>query len=161
MKPTFVMTIGIPGSGKSTWVSRFRTLERFVVICPDKIRKKLTHDISNQALNIEVWAEAKKQVVEALRDDKTPILDACNVNTELRRDFLIDLPDCHKIARVFRMNPEIAYEHVSKDIQKGFDRSNVPESVVYRMYGEFLYTLKVVYDEFDKVYEMDSIGLLL
>lgn len=41
-----IITVGPSGSGKSTWA---KTQEDFKIICPDKIRKQLTGDISDQS----------------------------------------------------------------------------------------------------------------
>ena len=37
-----ILTVGIPGAGKSTWVQDFIKKRRFTVISTDEIRKELT-----------------------------------------------------------------------------------------------------------------------
>lgn len=146
----FKMLIGIPGSGKSTWLKN--NSNDSIIVCPDQIRKELTKNISDQSKNNEVWKIAKERIIEEIKDSQNVILDATNVNTQLRRKFMEDITDCNKIAVLFRVTPEVAAERIQKDIENSVDRSKVPEDVVYRMYGEYLYTEKVIKEEnFDKI----------
>ena len=45
--PIFLMPIGIPGSGKSTWIRNNKELEDYIIISPDLIRKEITNPILN------------------------------------------------------------------------------------------------------------------
>jgi len=143
------MTIGIPGSGKSTWINSIK--DQYTIICPDEIRKSITGNISDQTRNDEIWFITKNKVIDELFAGHDVILDACNVNTKFRLEFLSGLPECHKVARVFKIDPGIAYQRIQEDIRKGVDRSNVPESTIYKMYGEFLFTEKALQYEFESV----------
>jgi predicted kinase len=145
MKPDFIMTIGIPGCGKSTWIKTLSGEE--ALVCPDSIRKELSGDISDQTLNTKVWVIAKERVVGALKAGHDVILDATNVSTYHRNLFIKDLPPCTLLAKVFDVEPAVAYGRIAHDVKNGVDRSNVPEDVVYRMYGEFLYTKRVLSKE--------------
>ena len=179
MKPYFIMLVGIPGSGKSRWAKEIRS-KNTVIVCPDEIRKKLTGDISNQEFNSRVWFEAKLSVMNLLESGKNVILDATNVNTMYREDFMLGLrsgfctllrshtlPDCTLIAKLFEIAPEIAYEYIQKDLKLvtkmakldpsiQIIRANVPEYVIYRMYGEYLYTKRVIKDEGFEVTVIDN-----
>jgi predicted kinase len=86
----FTMLIGIPGSGKSTWLKNQDDLQ--YVVCPDSIRDWLTGDISNQTQNDVVWKIALHTTLWAICNSLDVTLDATNVNTSLRRDFLYKLP---------------------------------------------------------------------
>lgn len=146
-KQNLTMTIGIPGCGKSTWVKRYVSSHSCAVVCPDDIRRELTDNISDQTLNTQVWQIAKERVIGALTNGHDVILDATNVSTYHRNLFIQDLPPCNLLAKVFEVSPEVAYGRIAKDLKEGVDRSNVPEEVVYRMYGEFLYTKRVLKQE--------------
>jgi predicted kinase len=145
--PKLIMLVGIPGSGKSTCINTYKIQDEPIIVSPDNIRKELFGNITDQTHNIEVWVEAKKQTVECLLQGISVILDATNVNTTNRRNFLQGLPPCKLQAILFKANPGQCWERVKKDIDSGKDRSNVPEEVIYRMYGEFLYTEKVIESE--------------
>ncbi len=49
--PTFTMLIGIPGSGKSTWIKE--NSKGYEIVCPDVIRTEICGDISDQSKNNE------------------------------------------------------------------------------------------------------------
>lgn len=144
MLPNFIMTIGIPGSGKSSWI---KSLNKYIIVSPDSIRKELSGDVSNQDVNNQAWLLAKERVVTALTARQDVILDATNVSTKHRRIFIKGLPPCNIKAKIFDVEPIVAYGRIANDLRLGVDRSNVPEEVVYRMYGEFLYTKKVLAQE--------------
>lgn len=144
--PVFLMLIGIPGCGKSSWLNSQR-LDEFEIICPDQIRKESYGDISDQANNIAVWDAALKRTCYNLSRGHSVVLDATNVNTRYRREFVSQLPQCKLKAKIFQDDPQTCYERISKDLQAGRDRSAVPEETVYRMYGELLYTIKVIQSE--------------
>lgn len=142
------MLVGIPGSGKDTWLRKQKAgRKNFAVISIDDMRKELTSDVSNQACNSIVWSAAKTQAKTVLYMGRNVILNATNVNTAYRKDFLSGLPPCRKLARVFPVKPETAYGRIRKDLDRGIDRSRVPEETVYRMYGEFLYTVRNLQQE--------------
>ena len=80
----FEILVGIPGSGKSTYL---RTLKNnnLRVVCPDEIRKTLTGNISDQSRNGEIWKLAEEEINSLLSEGFYVVLDATNVNTALRR----------------------------------------------------------------------------
>lgn len=147
--PILKVLIGIPGSGKSHWV---KNQSNALIVCPDNIRKEFFDNISDQTNNTEVFQIAKGMIIAALKLKYNVIFDATNVNTSLRNSFLQNLPTCEMHAILFDVNPSTACSRIKKDIKNGKNRSNVPEHVVYRMYGEYLHTKKVIHSEnFKKV----------
>jgi len=144
--PRLLMLIGIPGSGKSSWL-KCQRLDGFEIVCPDQIRLEEYGNISSQANNISVWYTAKIKVIDAINENRSVILDATNVNTKYRHEFIAGLPKCKLQAKIFRDEPQECYERISRDLQAGRNRSDVPEETVYRMYGELLYTIKVIQSE--------------
>ena len=149
--PRLIMMIGIPGCGKGTWLKKQilsnKPLNHIVTVSPDRIRQEKYADISCQANNVEVWAIAKSRTVDFLSNGTSVILDATNVNTTYRRQFINNLPPCILQAKVIKEDPEKCWERIQQDLNKAVDRADVPKEVIYRMYVEFLYTLQVLESE--------------
>jgi predicted kinase len=153
----FTMLIGIPGCGKSTYISLQPKSKFGSIICPDSIRRSLTGDISDQSQNQLVWQIAQYTTKWALINLLSVTVDAVNTDTYLRRDFLQKLKNSgvyggfKKRAIVFEIDPDEAI----KRVEKRFNRPPVPPERIYKMYGEFLYTKKVLHEE-----EWDSIQFI-
>jgi len=138
--PALIFTIGIPGSGKSTWIKSILQQDDshgVVVVSPDEIRRELTGNISDQTVNYKAWVIAKRRVSEALQEGKDVILDATNVGSSNRRKFVKDLPPHSLYAKRFEVEPEESMKRVKKDLDEGIDRSRVPDDVITRMSETF------------------------
>jgi predicted kinase len=155
MIPEFVMLIGIPGSGKTDWLKKHKP-DTHVVVCPDKIREKLTGSISDQSVNRETWREVYSRIIDALKQKINVILDATNLDTHFRNELLGLLPECKLIAIVFEIKPDEAFKRIQSAEIVEENRCTVPEYVVYRYYGDFLYTKKVLKSEGFEVKTIDS-----
>ena len=147
-KPNFIIPIGISGSGKSRWI---KTLEGqgYEIISPDDIRRELTGDISNQSKNNEVFTLSFQRAVDALNLNKNVIFDATNVSSIYRKKMLTYMKqnvnnDFNAYAKIFDANPEISKERIRKDIEKGVDRSNVPDFAIDKQYKSFISDLNKV-----------------
>jgi predicted kinase len=137
----FTITVGISGSGKTTWLLENSTGKR--VISPDEIRRELTGDVSDQTKNKEVFKIAFERVINALNNGVSVIFDATNVVSVHRFNMLKQLKDnvVHEFkpnAKVFIINPETAKERIRIDIENGADRSNVPDHAIDRQYKMFV-----------------------
>lgn len=146
----FLMTIGISGSGKSTYLKKF---PKEGIICPDDIRKELTGDVSDQSQNARVWGIAKERVLKRLNDGNDVILDATNTVSKNRKQFLDDIPkEVERVAVVFPL-PDLAkaFQRIQKDIMEGVDRSNVPYSIIQRQAQSYQDGLLNVKDQFDRI----------
>ena len=142
-------SIGISGSGKSTYFSKY---SKESIICPDEIRKEFG-DVSSQKNNAIVWKLAKERVITRLTNDLDTIFDSTCTNSKLRGQFLQDIPNnVEKIAIVFPLpDLDIAYDRVTKDIDNGVDRSNVPKAVIERQIIQFKNDYDKILNEFDEV----------
>jgi predicted kinase len=146
----FLMTIGISGSGKSTYLKKF---PKEGIICPDDIRRELTGDISDQSQNARVWAVAKERVLERLARGEDTVLDATNTVSRNRKNFLEDIPkDAELVAVVFPL-PDLgkAFQRIQEDIKNGVDRSDVPFDVIQRQADQYNNGLMNVKDQFDRI----------
>ena len=146
------MLVGISGSGKTSWL---REHPKFKSVCPDLIREELTDNISDQTVSRAAWYIAFARVYEYLKREEHVVLDATNVNTFERRQFLMALPKCYREAILFPTDPLISIQRINEDITHSRKRVDVPIEIIYHQYGDFLYTQKVIYDEgFDRISEI-------
>lgn len=140
-KPKFIITVGISGSGKSTWI---RTLvnQGFIVVSPDDIRREITGTVNNESKNNEVFSLAYQRTIDAINSGKNVIFDATNLISKYRIDMLnklkqnIDI-EFDAFAKIFDGDPEISKQRIAKDIESGVDRSNVPSHVIDRQFINF------------------------
>lgn len=124
-----VITIGISGSGKSTLYET--QYQDFALIEADKIREKLTGDISNQEHEQEVWDTYYKVFLEHLTKGDNIYLSATHlslwsINREL--DFIkqhsrTDNVSVKLLLFTISNNPDECYKRVEKDITEGKNRS--------------------------------------
>lgn len=125
--------VGLPSSGKSTFVERIIKQHDFVVIHPDAIRKELTGSVEDQSKNAEVFKLAFSRMDAALAAGKDVIFDSCAQSRE-RRKPIVKIAKQHGalvVAVVFDVGLKVAKERNSKR-----DRV-VPEFVLDRMNSQW------------------------
>lgn len=132
---TLLMTIGIPGSGKTSLVKKLQSESpASVTICPDDIRLELTGNMADQSKNGKVFQIVSQRMKEAMIDGKTIIYDATNYNRKNRKLAL-------SLAKQFDYDV-IGYEmstphDVSKERNAKRDRT-VPDFVMDRMIAGYV-----------------------
>lgn len=128
---TLILTIGISGSGKSTYVKSHFPPE--IIVSTDAIRKEITGDINNQASNKKIF-EIATQRIKVLLKKTDAVLDATNVDL-FALDGLISSIQPGKIRfLVFRSDPHVCHARIREDLQQQRERAVVPEDVVKRQY---------------------------
>jgi predicted kinase len=147
--PDFVMLVGIPGSGKTTWAKKyvFQCDASFTIVSSDEVRTQLTGDLNDQSRNEEVWEIVFEHVRSALHNKRNVILDATNTLTDKRRRFFSKLPACNRYAKLFQVNKSIAKNRISKDLEEGVVRAQVPDAVIDKMQAQFNESLQTIKDE--------------
>ena len=146
-----IATVGISGSGKSSWIKEFLTDHRdeaWAVICPDSIRKEFTGNVSDQSKNKEVWDEAYARLNKFIKADKDILFDSTctNLGTAKTLCNIADEAHINIYFKLFYCLKSEAFNRISKDIQNNVDRSNVPKDVIERQYQGFLTVVKWLKD---------------
>lgn len=138
----FIITVGISGSGKSTWIKQNGS--GYNIISPDSIREELTGNVSDNTRNSEVFSIAFNRVAESLNNGISVIFDATNTVSRLRREMIEKINgmvdsgvEFTPIAKIFNCSPDICKGRIKKDIENKVNRSNVPDSAVDRQYNQF------------------------
>lgn len=158
-KPTFIMMVGLPCSGKSTYAEKLSKEYNAVVHSSDALREELTGDINNQDNNELVFQTLHKRIKEDLQNGTSCIYDACQVSRKSRMSFLQQLNKipCRKICVLMATR----YRYC---IERGRTRERtVPGYVIERMHKKFdppywyegWDDIQIIYEENSK----DSLGL--
>lgn len=83
--PTAILGIGIPGSGKTTYLKALAERQNALYVCPDDTRELLTGDPGNQTMNREVWEIVYYSVGHALYNGIDVIIDSTNTKVGDRK----------------------------------------------------------------------------
>lgn len=129
-KPEFIMLVGLPGSGKSTLIKRYK---EYKVHSSDNIREELTGDVNRQDINNLVFKALHSRVKEDLLNGQSVIYDATNLNRKRRKAFLQELNNitCWKYCLLIATPFEVCLERNSQRDRR------VPYDVIERMYKNF------------------------
>lgn len=151
MIPRFVLMCGLPASGKSTKAQEFSKAYNATVFSSDALREELYGDANIQGDNTKLFTELHRRIKDCLRDNKSAVYDATNIDYKKRMAFLAELKNipCTKICVIMATPYE---ECLKRNAQR---ERKVPERVIKRMYMNFFTpawfegwdNIKIVYSE--------------
>lgn len=128
---SFIMTVGLPASGKSTWARKYaEDHHNFVIVSSDEILASFG-DINDQSHNTEVFEEMQRRTNTALKNGESVIWDATNISSKRRTNILKQLPRnifIYKVCILFLVPVQKC-----KELNQSRPRQ-VPEEVIDRMY---------------------------
>lgn len=132
--PVFIMLVGLPGSGKSTWANSLR--DKYVVHSSDVIKEELFGDEGHECTpeeDAQVFKLLHERVKRDLKANKNVIYDATNLNKRRRAHFLKELKKirCVKNCVLFATDYEICIEQNNKRTRQ------IPEDAIWRLYSGF------------------------
>lgn len=125
--------VGLAASGKSTKAKELTLEYNATIFSSDILREEMFGDINDQEHNQELFVELHKRIKDCLRNGKSAIMDATNINYKKRMAFLAELKSitCEKIC-VLMATP---YEEC---LRRNAERDRkVPEHAITRMYHNF------------------------
>lgn len=82
---TLVIGIGIPGSGKTTFLKQLAEARGYAYVSPDEIRLEFTGDALDQSRNKDAWDEAYARMRDHLARDAGAVFDATFAKGHERR----------------------------------------------------------------------------
>ena len=136
MSPKFIMLVGIPGSGKSTYAAHLVLVTNGIHLSSDGIRAELYGDEAIQGNPSEVFKIMHERTLQALTDGYDVIYDATNITRKDRASIISKLPIHVEIDCYIMPTPvDICIERDSKR-----DRS-VGKAVIDRMYNRFQFPM--------------------
>lgn len=129
----FIMLVGLPASGKSTKAKELSIKYNAVIHSSDNLRKELYEDENIQEDNAKLFQILHSRIKDDLRNGKSVIYDATNINYKRRKAFLSELNkiDCFKICII------MATLYDDCITQNKLRDRKVPEYVIKNMYLNF------------------------
>jgi tRNA nucleotidyltransferase (CCA-adding enzyme) len=136
--PELIITVGISGSGKSSWI---KSQTGYEVVSPDDIRRSMG-SVNDQSKMTDVYKTAFDKTRTYLSQKKNVIFDATNLKSKDRLLLLNAMPkNIVKKAKIFHIDPAEAKKRIKADLENGIDRAAVPDYAVDNMYQNFLRTM--------------------
>lgn len=90
----FIMLVGIPASGKSTYANRLKE-NGYHIHSSDDVRVELSSDVNSQNINEKVFATLHKRIKNDLENGISCVYDATNMRMKRRISFLNEIKKYH------------------------------------------------------------------
>lgn len=176
---TVYIPVGISGAGKSTYYTK--NFSKIKNICLDDIRKKLTGDISDQSMNIDVFEQAYNTLANYAFKGKDVYFSATNLSRKAIQQIYDvvtlnakDKKNLNFVILLFKdsYDEELCRSRVKSDLESGIDRANtlvnvddgegniLDYDVIHKQYESFLEIVKDVFLWRSEVVENDESGLI-
>ena len=137
MNNTLYITVGLPGSGKSTYAKEFIKGKEIEYLSSDSLRAVFGKSEEDQTVTPLVFGHIKKKVDEFLKDGKNVMVDATSVNHKERSDYINTAKKygAKVVAIVFKMDRQGLIDRNKKRGEQG--GRVVPDWVIDKMLAKF------------------------
>lgn len=128
----FVMLVGAPASGKSTWAEKM--CRGYVIVSSDAIRGELYGDESIQGDPAKVFEIAHERILKAIENGQAVVFDATNMKYKNRMAIM------RKLEKFIHLNKEchiFAEPYLVLMGRNEARKRKVPEDVIWRMIRGF------------------------
>ena len=134
---TLYITVGLPGSGKSTYVKNFIKNKDIEYLSSDSLRAVYGKSEEDQTVTPLVFGHIKRKVDEFLKDDKNVLVDATSVNRKERSDYINTAKKygAKVVVIVFKMDRQGLIDRNKKRGEEG--GRVVPDWVIDKMLAKF------------------------
>jgi len=151
--PFVAMSVGIPGSGKSTVLAELSDRTGVIRINPDQIREELTGSEIDQSKNKEVWEETYRRVQGSLVRGESVIVDATHAEA-FRRPETVKMYRDMGAKSVLALNFTVGLG-TAKERNRGRTRV-VPDYAIEKMHQSLAKNPASTDEGFDAVIEIDE-----
>lgn len=142
-----ILTMGLPGSGKSWTLEKNYNLEGFKVIDPDEIKKEKADYSDDRPEVYHEWSkkEANFRIAKAIHENDNLVIDGTGTNVEKMLKYISEL-------QVEGYEVELLYVKVK--LQTALDRNQarprtVPESIIYEKFETITYAFEILASKSD------------
>ncbi len=155
-KHSFVMLIGLSGSGKTSWVRELGVGPNEIYLNADSMRAILGSGEGDQTVNKQVFSTLKTMFKYSLFVGHSIILDNTNLTRETRKDWIKMAKDAgYEItAIVFDVPLEQCLENIGKRIKN--NGLHVPKEIVEKQFQKF--QVPDLSEGFDFIDYLDNTG---
>jgi protein phosphatase len=134
-----IIMVGAPGSGKSTWIEKYKHSHPYVsVLSSDALRAVFGKDENDQSVSGKVFQYMETEADRLVKNGNTVLIDATNMHREARKPWVELAKKYRKIieAYVFVLGRE---ELIKRNQKRGEDGGrNVPADVIDRMLNNYV-----------------------
>lgn len=153
--PKLFMLIGVPGSGKSTWI-RSRNHDAVIVSTDDKIEAAAAAQgkTYNEVFDAEIKAATaamREDVKQAVKDKRDIIWDQTNLTAKTRRGKMGQVPKSYERIALFFPTPD------SEELQRRLASrpgKTIPDHVIASMLASL--QPPMIDEDFDAIYEVPA-----
>ncbi len=134
---TLYITVGLPGSGKSTYAKEFIKGKEIEYLSSDSLRAVYGKSEEDQTVTPLVFGHIKRKVDEFLKDGKNVMVDATSVNRKERSDYINTAKKygAKVIALVFKMDRAGL---IARNQKRGSEGGRVvPDWVIDKMLAKY------------------------
>lgn len=149
MKGKLVMTIGPPGSGKSTFIKNNLSGDKDFHVSSDAIREELMGTRDDMSRNAEVFSIFEDRVVKGLTLFDNVYADATFCHARFRQGFLYRVRGIPSSITGYVFMT--ALHHCMEMNRNRIPEHVVPDDVVVKMYQDLIGEHPTLYEGFDKL----------
>ena len=134
---TLYITVGLPGSGKSTYAKEFIKGKDIEYLSSDELRAVYGKGEDDQTVTPIVFGHIKRKVDEFLKDGKNVLVDATSVNRKERSDYINTAKKygAKVVALIFKMDRQGLIDRNKKRGEQG--GRVVPDFVIDKMLAKY------------------------
>ncbi len=134
---TLYITVGLPGSGKSTYAKEFIKGKDIEYLSSDELRAVYGKGEDDQTVTPIVFGHIKRKVDEFLKDGKNVLVDATSVNRKERSDYINTAKKygAKIVALIFKMDRQGLIDRNKKRGEQG--GRVVPDWVIDKMLAKY------------------------
>jgi len=144
------VTVGISGSGKSTYL--LNNYPTSICVCPDDIREELTGSVSDQSKNPQVWKIAFERIKNAIDNNKDVVLSATNLKFGIIKDIEKISNSSIELEILFfndSFDWKLCRDRVKHDIENKVNRSRTHDVMVDNMP-----LIEIMYHRYKSIYNL-------